>query len=251
MPDHREVKYAKCEAAILREMIDKTLFSISSDETRFHLNGVLFESDGMKARMVSTDGHRLSKVERTLTGGPALTAGVIIPKKGLVEIKRALDGAKGPVDLAISTKEGSYVFVRTEDVALAIKLIESQFPPYEQVIPKTNTKVAVVDRLALLEALKRAQLMASETRGVRFTFEDGTLRVASDNPELGEVREELEIEFQGDPLSAGFNPRYFTDLLGQMVSEQVRIEVAGELDPAVIKPRDGEDYLGVVMPMRI
>src|SRR5688572_10648611 len=83
IPDHREVKYAKVDAAALREMIDKTLFSVSSDETRFHLNGVLFESDGQKGRMVSTDGHRLSKVERTLTGGPQLSAGIIIPKKGL------------------------------------------------------------------------------------------------------------------------------------------------------------------------
>ncbi len=248
MPDHREVKYAKCDAATLREMIDKTLFSVSNDETRFHLNGVLFECDGAKARMVSTDGHRLSKVERTLTGGPALAAGVIIPKKGLVELKRAIEGEKNAVDFAV---HGSYVFVKTADVALAVKLIESQFPPYEQVIPKTNTKVAVIDRNALLEALKRAQLMASETRGVRFTFEDGVLRVASDNPELGEVREELEIEFKDEPLSVGFNPRYFTDILGQMVSDQIRIEVAGELDPAVVKPREGEDYLGVVMPMRI
>src|SRR5262249_59425870 len=101
MPDHREVKYGKVDPAVVREMIDKTLFSVSNDETRFHLNGVLFECDGAKARMVSTDGHRLSKVERTLTGGPALAGGVIIPKKGLVEIKRALDGEKNAVDLAI------------------------------------------------------------------------------------------------------------------------------------------------------
>src|SRR5262249_28335262 len=248
MPDHRELKYAKCDAATLREMIDKTLFSVSNDETRFHLNGVLFESDGAKARMISTDGHRLSKVERTLTGGPALAAGVIIPKKGLVEIKRAVDGEKNAVDLAV---HGAYVFVKTADVALAVKLIESQFPPYEQVIPKSNQKVAVIDRMALLEALKRASLMASETRGVRFGFESDVLRVASDNPELGEGREEVEIEYKGEPLAVGFNPRYFTDLLGQMVSEQVRIEVAGELDPAVVKPRDSDDYLGVVMPMRI
>lgn len=248
MPDHREVKYAKCDAAVLREMIDKTLFSVSNDETRFHLNGVFFECDGAKARMVSTDGHRLSKVERTLTGGPTLPTGVIIPKKGLVEIKRAVEGERNAVDLAI---HGSHVFIKTGDVALAVKLIESQFPPYEQVIPKTNQKVAVIDRTALLEALKRASLMASETRGVRFSFEPGVLRIASDNPELGEVREEVEIDFAGDPVSVGFNPRYFTDLLGQMVGDQIRVEVAGDLDPAVVRPREGDDYLGVVMPMRI
>jgi DNA polymerase-3 subunit beta len=252
MPDHREVKYAKCDAATLREMIDKTLFSVSSDETRFHLNGVFFECDGAKARMVSTDGHRLSKVERTLTGGPALEHGVIIPKKGLVEIKRALEGEKNGCDLAI---QGPYVFLRTGDVALALKLIESQFPPYEQVIPRGNDHVVFVDREALLEALKRASLMSSETRGVRFTVDGGVdgavLRVTSDNPELGEVREDLDVEYKGPAISVGFNPRYFTDVLTQMTSDRIRIELAGELDPAVVKPGATDDYLGVVMPMRI
>jgi DNA polymerase III subunit beta len=248
MPDHREVAYAKCDAALLREMIDKTLFSVSSDETRFHLNGVYFECDGARGRMVSTDGHRLSKVERTLTGGPEITGGVIIPKKGLVEIKRALDGERGGCELAI---QGSYIFVKTGDVALAVKLIDSQFPPYDQVIPKANTKVVTLDRGSLLEALKRASLMSSETRGVRFTVEDGALRITSDNPELGEVREDLDVDYKGPGLSVGFNPRYFTDILTQMGTDQVRIELAGELDPAVLKPGEGEDYLGVIMPMRI
>jgi len=248
IPDHREVKYAKVDAAALREMIDKTLFSVSSDETRFHLNGVLFESDGQKGRMVSTDGHRLSKIERTLTGGPQLAAGVIIPKKGLTEIKRAVDGVSGACDIAV---QGTYVFVRTGDIALAVKLIESQFPPYEQVIPKTNDKVVVLDRQPLLEALKRASLMSSETRGVKMSIEKGLVRISSDNPELGEVREELEVGYAGPALAIGFNPRYFTELLGQMATEQIKLELNGELDPAVLRPGDESEYLGVVMPMRI
>jgi DNA polymerase III subunit beta len=248
IPDHREVKYAKVDAAALREMIDKTLFSVSSDETRFHLNGVLFESDGQKGRMVSTDGHRLSKIEKTLTGGPQLSAGVIIPKKGLTEIKRAVDGVSGACDLAV---QGTYVFLRTGDIALAVKLIESQFPPYEQVIPKTNDKVVVLDRQQLLEALKRASLMSSETRGVKMSIEKGGVKISSDNPELGEVREELEVGYAGPALAIGFNPRYFTELLGQMTTEQVKLELNGELDPALLRPGDGTEYLGVVMPMRI
>jgi DNA polymerase-3 subunit beta len=143
------------------------------------------------------------------------------------------------------------VFLRTGDVALAVKTIESQFPPYEQVIPRGNNKVVVVDRSSLFEALKRATLMSSETRGVRFSLENGLLHVASDNPELGEVREEIDVGYKGEPLSVGFNARYFIDLLSQMTTEQVRLELAGELDPAVVKPAEGEDYLGVVMPMRI
>lgn len=248
VPDHREAKYGKVDPAALRDMIDKTLFSVSNDETRFHLNGVLFESDGAKARMVSTDGHRLSKVDRTLTGAPKLDTGVIIPKKGLIEIKRVLESATAPCDLAVS---GSNVFVRSNDVALAVKLIDSPFPPYEQVIPKTNEKTVIVRRAALLEALKRAQLMSSETRGVKFALDKGILRVASDNPELGEAREELEVSYTSTPVAIGFNPKYFTELLGQMDCEEVRLDLSGELDPVIIRPADQDDYLGVIMPMRI
>ena len=248
IPDHREIKYAKVDAPTLRDMIDKTLFSVSSDETRFHLNGVLFECDGAKARMVSTDGHRLSKIERTLTGGPQLAVGVIIPKKGLTEIKRTIDGLGGACDLAV---HGPHVFLRAGDVALAVKLIDSQFPPYEQVIPKANDKVVVIERTQLLEALKRAQLMSSETRGVKISVSKGSLQIASDNPELGEVKEELDVGYTGPALSIGFNPKYFSDLLGQMTTEQIRLELCGELDPGIVRPAEGADYLGVVMPMRI
>jgi DNA polymerase III subunit beta len=248
IPDHREVTYAKVDAPVFREMIDKTLFSVSHDETRFHLNGVLFECDGQKGRMVSTDGHRLSKIERTLTGGPQLHAGIIIPKKGLTEIKRSLEGQGGAVDIAV---QGNILFLRAGDIALAIKLIESQFPPYQQVIPASNDRVVTLERAALTEALKRASLMSSETRGVKFSLDKGVLRISSDNPELGEVKEEIDVGYAGGPLSIGFNPKYFTELLQQMTSEQLKIELSGELDPAVVKAADSNDYLGVVMPMRI
>ena len=247
IPDHREVQYSKVEAPVLREMIDKTLFSVSHDETRFHLNGVLFESDGARGRMVSTDGHRLSKVERSL-GGPALPSGIIIPKKGLTEIKRTIEGTNGACELAVA---GNILFVRAGELALAVKLIESQFPPYQQVIPASNDKAVVLERTALLEALKRASLMSSDTRGVKLSLDKGILRVSSENPELGEVHEEIDVGYAGPPLSIGFNPKYFTELLSQMTSEQLTLELSGELDPALLRPSDSTDYLGVVMPMRI
>ena len=248
IPDHREVEFADIDAPVLREMIDKTLFSVCNDETRFHLNGVLFECDGDKGLMVSTDGHRLSKCVRTLAGGPALSTGVIIPKKGLVEIKRTLDGASGACKLCIKTP---YAFVQTGDITLAVKLIEADFPPYEAVVPKDNTNKLLVERHALLDALKRAQLMSSETRGVKFTLAEGVLRIAGDNPDIGEVKEEVEAEYAGEEVSIGFNPKYVLELLSQMDTHQVSIELAGELDPGLIRPVDGDEYIGVVMPMRI
>ena len=247
VPDHREAPFADIDAGTLREMIDRTLFSVCNDETRFHLNGVLFESNGSRARMVSTDGHRLSKVERALTGGPTLSSGVIIPKKGLLEIKRILDGAT-VCKLAIKTP---YAFVVHDDLALAVKLIDAQFPPYEQVIPKDHRRSVVIDRLLLVDALKRAQLMSSETRGVKMAAAPGTLTIASDNPDLGEVREELDADYSGDPVAIGFNPKYVIELLSQMASDQVSLDLGGELDPGLFRPVAGDDYIGVVMPMRI
>lgn len=248
IPDHREVEWSEVDTATLKEMIDKTLFSVCNDETRFHLNGVLFESADDTARMVSTDGHRLSKVERKLAGGPKLSAGVIIPKKGVVEIKRALELAGTTCKLAVKTP---YVFVSAADVHLAVKLIESQFPPYDQVIPKEHSRELRVDRHMLLDSLKRAQLMSSETRGVKLSLDSGVVRIASDNPDLGEVREEIEADYQGDEMSIGFNPKYVIELLGQVSADNVELLLSGELDPVLVRPAADPDYLGVVMPMRI
>jgi DNA polymerase III subunit beta len=247
VPDHREASYSAIESAVLREMIDRTLFSVCNDETRFHLNGVLFECDGSKARMVSTDGHRLSKVERTIANGPKLSAGVIIPKKGLVEIKKVLE-AGTTCKLAIKSP---HLFLVQDEVALAVKLIDAQFPPYTQVIPKEHKRVITVDRSRFSDALRRAQLMSSETRGVKVAATKDGVTITSDNPDLGEVREELDAEYAGDAIAIGFNPKYVVELLSQMVSDQITIELGGELDPGLIRPLAGDDYLGVVMPMRI
>lgn len=247
VPDHREATYTTVESAVLREMIDRTLFSVSNDETRFHLNGVFFESDGSKARMVSTDGHRLSKVERTIANGPKLSAGVIIPKKGLLEMKKVLES--GPsCKIAIKTP---HLFLVQEDIAIAVKLVDATFPPYEQVIPKDHKKIITVDRSRIVESLKRAQLMSSETRGVKLAATSDGLTITSDNPDLGEVREELDADYGGDPIAIGFNPKYVVELLGQMASDQITISLGGELDPGLIKPLSGDEYVGVVMPMRI
>ncbi len=246
VPDHREAQYSQIESAVLREMIERTLFSVCNDETRFHLNGVYFESDGHKSCMVSTDGHRLSKVERVFDG-PKLTSGVIIPKKGLMELRRVLDS--GPqCKLAIKTP---HLFLVQEDIAIAVKLIDAQFPPYEQVIPKDHKKVITVDRSRFIDALRRAQLMSSETRGVKVSATKDGVTITSDNPDLGEVREEMEAEYNGEAIAIGFNPKYVVELLSQMSSDQITISLGGELDPGLIKPLTGDDYLGVVMPMRI
>jgi DNA polymerase III subunit beta len=249
LPAVAEAKTSKVDAAALREMIGKTLFSVSQDETRQHLAGVLFESDGTTARMISTDGHRLSKVGRAMPGAPALPAGVLIPRKGVAEIRRALEGRETPCEIAVH--QGQFV-VKADDVALSVKLSDGQFPPYEQVIPKENDRVLVVARDQLLDALRRVSIMASDkTSGIRLALDKGTLSIEADNPDLGNAREKIEVDYKGTALQVGFNARYFIELLTEMGGPEVKLELAGELDPAIVRPADGSDYLGVIMPMRL
>ncbi len=249
LPAIAEAQTFSVESAALRDMIAKTIFSVSLDETRQHLAGVLFESDGATARMVSTDGHRLSKAARALPGGPKLASGVLIPRKGIVELRRAIETREAPT--AIGVHDGNFV-LKADDVGISVKLIDGQFPPYEQVIPKDNERAFVVSRLAFLDALRRVSLMSSDkTQGVRLGLEKGKLRVESDNPDLGAAREEIDIGYKGTPVQIGFNARYFIDLLAEIETPDVRVELAGELDPAVVRPSDGSDYVCVVMPMRL
>jgi DNA polymerase-3 subunit beta len=249
LPNIQEAELFNVDSATLREMIGKTIFSISTDETRQHLAGVLFESDGALARMVSTDGHRLSKVGRALAGGPKLAEGVLIPRKGVVELRRAIETREAPT--AIGVFQGNFV-LKADDVSLSVKLIDGQFPPYDQVIPKDNDRAVVVPRLGFLDALRRVAIMSSDkTWGVRIGLEKGKLRIESDNPDLGAAKEEIDIAYKGTPLQIGFNARYFMELLSEIETPEVRLELSGELDPGVVRPADGGDYVGVVMPMRL
>jgi DNA polymerase-3 subunit beta len=257
LPNHREVKFHKVDAAVLRDLINKTFFSVSTDETRAHLNGVLFECDGAGdkavARMVSTDGHRLCKCERHLAGGPKLMPGVLIPRRGLIELRRALEGTS---HIEIGVQSGN-LFLRTGATVLTVRLNDAQFPPYEQVIPRDHQREATVSQGGLLDALKRISLVASEkTYGVRLSLGKGALRIESDNPDLGQGREELDVRYDGPDFTIGFNAKYLIELLTEMESPEVQIELNGELDPGLVRPADpqaqpGNQYLGVIMPMRL
>ena len=249
LPSVEEIACSKVEASLIGEMIAKTLLSVSQDETRPHLASVLFESDGEKSTMVSTDGHRLSKVSRSTPRGPKTSTGVLLPRKGLSEIRRALEGNQGSCDIGID--QGFFV-VKSDDMVLSVKLGEGQFPPYDQVIPKDNNKKIVLGKDAFLEALRRVPIIASDkTWGIRFSLEKGKLSIEADNPDLGNAKEGMDVDYKGAALQIGFNARYFIDLLTEMSGKDVSVELGGDLDPALIKPCDGSDYLGVVMPMRL
>jgi DNA polymerase-3 subunit beta len=260
LPTPGNAEFADLAAEDLGRLIALTQYSMSSDETRPHLSGALIEGDGKLVRMVTTDGHRLSKAEyKQQGGGRMLNFEMLVPSKGVSELKRMIDEAKGvqakgdekPVVLQVA-KAGGSAFFKHEDVQLSVKLADEQFPPYGKVIPKQQSRRVVVPRTQLVESLKRISLVANDKSGaVRFDVKPGTVRITSENPDVGEGSEELDVDFAGEPVEIGFNVRYLLDALAALTEDDVALELGGQLDPGVIKPVGPTDFIGVIMPMRI
>lgn len=242
----------------LSTLIARTHFSISTDDTRLHLNSALFEWDGNRVRMVTTDGHRLSKMELSVPGKQA-SASMLIPLKGIHELRRLADEArsegKGDGADAIELEliqSGPNAFFRLPGLQFSVKLVDAQFPPYQQVIPQAAERTVVAPRMALTDALRAVSIAASDrTGGVKLTLSRGTMRFASESPDSGEGFDEVAVDYDGAEVTIGFNARYFLDVLGGLDEESVEIGIGGELDPVVIKPHGSGDYLAVIMPMRI
>jgi DNA polymerase III subunit beta len=258
LPRFDKVQLVNVEPRSLLEMIELTAFAASTDETRYNLNGVFFEPAQGALRTVATDGHRLSLAERSLEGDFHLKKGVILPRKGLAEMRKLLtDGEEGETRLGFV--ENSAVMQRPA-VKLVMRLIEGVFPDYRQVIPRTGEKAFKVGRERLLDTLRRISLLSSDkAHAVKLELNPGQLRVLSQNPDLGEGKEEVPVEYQGDGLKIGFNARYLMDVLQALAAlepaaaQDVVVELADDLSPGVVKPA-GESataFTAVVMPMRI
>jgi DNA polymerase-3 subunit beta len=257
LPRFEKVPFADVDAATLLDMIERTFFAVSTDETRYNLNGVFFEPSAEALRLVATDGHRLSLVERAMGATFGLKRGVILPKKGLAELKKLLGEAAESGEEKPETKLGfveNSAIVRRPGVILSMRLIEGLFPDYRQVIPKAGEKVVKLGRPRLLETLRRISLLSTDkAHAVKLELAKGTLKVLSQNPDLGEAKEEVPVEYEGDALKIGFNARYLMDVLGVLKSADVALELADDLSPGVIRGADEADqgYTAVVMPMRI
>jgi DNA polymerase-3 subunit beta len=253
LPEFSPEKTVPISAAILSEMIERTMYAASVDETRYNLNGVYLEvlEEPGQIRLVATDGHRLACVDREIGGDvSALASGVIIPRKGLGELKRLVDEADSEeIELAF---EGNSGLARRGDVTLVMRLIEGEFPNYNQVIPKDLTRHLILPTDALVQAVRRVALLSSErSRAVKLELSDGQLVITSNNPDLGDAREELDIDYAGEPLSIGFNARYLLDAINAIGLKEIRFSFQDELSPSRITPPDDEKTLAVVMPMRI
>jgi DNA polymerase-3 subunit beta len=243
------------DVSVLQELVDKTHFSISTDETRAHLNSALFEWDGDVVRMVTTDGHRLSKMDVKVSGRQA-SATMLIPLKAIQELRRLCDdlaseAKDGKPQLQI-TQSGSSAFFQAGGMVFAVRLVDAQFPPYAQVIPQQSEKVVRVPRAQFADALRAVSVAASErTGGVKLGLVPGTMRITTESPDSGEGFDEVPIEYSGPAMTVGFNAKYFLDVLGALDEDEVELGFGGELDPAVVKPVGSRQFLAVVMPMRI
>jgi DNA polymerase-3 subunit beta len=238
-------------ADALAKLIAGTQFSISTDTTRAHVNSALFETTNKVMRMVTTDGHRLSKSEIKRDGYASAT--MLIPQKGIQELYRLLSGAKNaPVTV---TQSGVNAFFGLGDTTLSVKLVDAQFPPYQQVIPSSSDRNAQAPRGALADAIRAVSLAASDrTGGIKLTLVPKAIRVISESPESGAGYDEIPVDYDGPEVTVGFNARYILDTLGAIDTDEVTVGLSADLDPCVIRPANGADdidYVGVVMPMRV
>jgi DNA polymerase-3 subunit beta len=232
-------------------MIDRTEFAVSLDATRYHLNGVFFEAlENNLMRMTATDGHRLSFVDaEVFLNAPELKRGIIIPRKGLHELRKILDDGQSSVGLAF---ERGYIFVKLGQSYLFVRLIEGEYPDYKQVVPKNSDKTLKVGREDLLSALRRVSLLANEkSRGVKLSMSDNSLVITSSNPDVGDAREELDVQFNGDLLEVGFNAKYLLDSLAITRSPEILFSLKDKLSPGIMRGQEEAHHTYVIMPMRI
>ena len=255
-PDIDGIEFFEIDVNVLKNMINKTTYSALADEGRAQLAGICFESiitdDINKIRMVSTDGHRLSKIDhiieddRSPIGG--LKKGVILPRNGILEVLKILEGGKS---VQIGVKNDNFV-IRKNKEELIIRLIEGDFPDYEMVIPKKGGNEMKVQKEKFLKMLRRMSILSSDKySGIRFKIDRDQVEAINTNPEIGEAKETFSVLYKGQPLEVGFNPRYFIEALNSMDSEEVIVRFKDEVNPCTIEGKDDIGFLGVIMPMRV
>lgn len=235
----------------LQNLITHTAFAVSTEESRPILNGVLWELRPTRMSMVATNGHRLAKMDLPITSDSAPSNDLILPPKALEQVRRLFPAEE---ELEIGRGE-NHIGFRSPFTAVYTRLIEGPYPNYEQVIPKDNDRVAIADKIALVSALKRMSVVASDqTHRIRLSFNSGMLKFSVQTPDLGEAQDELPIRFTGDQLDIGFNASYLLEILRYIPTDDVRITLKAPERAATLEPEGWADpgsYLCLVMPLRL
>jgi DNA polymerase-3 subunit beta len=240
-------------AEALKRLIDRTQFAISTEETRYYLNGIYFhvvgEGSAARLRAVATDGHRLAKAEIAAPEGSAGMPGVIVPRKTVGEIQKLLEDPATEVKVALSEAK---IRLTIGDVVLTSKLIDGTFPDYERVIPKANDKVLTLDKADFERAVDRVSTISSDRgRAVKLSLGDDKMVLAVNNPDSGSATDELPVGYEAEPLEIGFNSKYLLDIANQLTGNEAEFRLADPGSPTLIQDKGDADALYVLMPMRV
>ncbi|MDT3684929.1 MAG: DNA polymerase III subunit beta [Pseudorhodoplanes sp.] len=240
-------------AADLKRMIDKTQFAISTEETRYYLNGIYLHAAASgkneTLRAVATDGHRLAQYEITLPAGAKGMPGIIVPRKTVGEVQRLIEDNEAEIGIELSQAKIRFTI---GDVVLTSKLIDGTFPDYARVIPLGNDKELRVDKNEFEHAVDRVSTVSSERgRAVKLSLANGKLTLSVTNPDSGSATEEIEVEYEADPLDIGFNSRYLLDIASQIEGETALLKLSDPGSPTLIQDKDAKGALYVLMPMRV
>lgn len=241
-------------AAVVHDLISRTIFAITQEESRYALNGALVSISDGKLQMVATDGHRLALAAASLESADLQSAEeqkVIIPKKALSELSKLTSGAEGALDFA---KDENHLYFKLGQRQLTSRMLAGQFPNYELVLPKNNDKIIPLNTERIAQSIRRVALMADErSHGVKFELSKGKLSITSQSADVGEAKEVIPIDYNEQTISIGFNAQYLLDFFGVVGTEEITIDLKDDQSPALMRPAAGPqyDYRYVVMPMRL
>ncbi|MBU0725559.1 MAG: DNA polymerase III subunit beta [Alphaproteobacteria bacterium] len=241
------------QATTVKALIDRTRFAISTEETRYYLNGIYLHattSSGVPVmRAVATDGHRLARVEMPLPEGAAGMPGVIVPRKAVGELRKLVEDAEGEIGVSLSETKLRFNF---GEIMLTTKLIDGTFPDYERVIPAGNDKTLQVSRKEFADAVDRVATISTEkSRAVKLSLQNGALILSATSPENGTAIEELEVSYTAAPIEIGFNSRYLLDITAQIEGDEAQFTLADSASPTIVRDQADESALYVLMPMRV
>ncbi|HUJ16480.1 MAG TPA: DNA polymerase III subunit beta [Nitrospirota bacterium] len=254
LPDVAEEGMIAIEGETLREMIKKTLYSVGENDARYVLNGLFVQmnqgKNGLNIRMVGTDGHRLSMIDRVIDAKHKEES-MIIPKKAMMELRRLLEEDSSKAELRIGFSKNHALFKR-DGLVMVSKLIDGNYPNYLQVVPAKSTKKVAVSKDLFSHAVKRVSILSKEkTNAVKLQLEKDTIVLSTNNPEVGEASEELAVDYKGESITIGFNSRYLMDVLSAIDRSNIALELNDSLSPCLITEEGDEHYKCVVMPMRV
>lgn len=254
LPDVAEEGMIVIEGDMLRDMIKKTLYAVGENDARYVLNGLFVHMGqtkaGLEIRMVGTDGHRLSMIDRVIDAKHK-DESIIVPKKAMIELRRLLEEDAPKTELRLGFSKNHALFKR-DGLIMVTKLIDGNYPNYLQVVPAKSTKKVTVSKEEFSHAVKRVSILSKEkTNAVKMQLEKGQLVLSTNNPEVGEANEEMAVDYKGEGVSIGFNSRYLMDVLSAMDRQTITLELTDALSPCLITEEGDEHYKCVVMPMRV